>query len=97
MTSAELTKLLMLYPLYVWKDEHSAYGGTCPDLPGVNTAADTLDELPAMAQEAVLTMYDDSTGIPPASTIDRWREDADYTGGFWMLVDINNTHQRIIG
>jgi predicted RNase H-like HicB family nuclease len=89
-TSKPEIRPTMLYPLYVWKDEHSAYGGTFPDLPGVNTAADTLDELPAMAQEAVLAMYDQSTAvIPPASTIERWHENADYTGGFWMLIDIS--------
>ena len=79
----------MRYPLYVWKDEGSVYGGALPDLPGVFTAADELDDLPAMAQEAVLAMYEHAdTSIPTASTIDRWREDQRFQNGFWMLVDI---------
>lgn len=80
----------MLYPVYVWKDAASAYGATVPDMPGVNSAADRLEELPAMIQQAAELMFDgESEGPPPASGIERWKDDADYAGGFWMLVDID--------
>jgi len=79
----------MLYPLYVWKDENSAYGARFPDLPGVFTAADNLDALPAMAQEAVETMYEGEAKIPDASAIDLWKDSTEYKGGFWMLVAID--------
>jgi predicted RNase H-like HicB family nuclease len=79
----------MLYPLYVWKDENSAYGGRFPDLPGVFTAADNLDELPAMAQEAVEAMYEGEVHIPVASSVEQWKDTAEYADGFWMLVSID--------
>lgn len=80
----------MLYPLYVWKDSNSAYGGTFPDLPGVNTAADELHDLPAMAQNAVEAMYEgEDVAIPAPSEIEKWKDDPDYQGGFWMMVDID--------
>lgn len=81
----------MLYPLYVWKDEDSAYGGCFPDLPGVFTAADEVADLPLMAQEAVLAHGEP---IPAATTIDHWRNDAQFHGGFWMLVEINPAADR---
>ncbi|WP_343733203.1 type II toxin-antitoxin system HicB family antitoxin [Duganella sp.] len=81
---------MMLYPLYVWKEEGSAYGGSFPDLPGVFTAADELTDLPAMAQEAVLAMYSDGNEeLPKAATIDRWRDAPQFQDGFWMMVEIN--------
>ncbi|AMO96604.1 hypothetical protein CFter6_3989 [Collimonas fungivorans] len=81
----------MLYPLYVWKDKSSAYGARFPDLPGVFTAADELNDLPAMAQEAAKTMYEGEVHIPEASSIEKWKDAADYAGGFWMLVDIDRS------
>jgi predicted RNase H-like HicB family nuclease len=79
----------VLYPLYIWKDKNSAYGGRFPDLPGVFTAADHLDELPAMAQEAVEAMYEGEEHIPEASSIEQWRDSGEYADGFWMLVAID--------
>lgn len=79
----------MLYPLYVWKDENSAYAGRFPDLPGVFTAADELNELPAMAQEAVEAMYEGEKQIPDASSVEQWRNSDEYADGFWMLVAID--------
>jgi predicted RNase H-like HicB family nuclease len=79
----------MLYPLYVWKDGNSAYGARFPDLPGVFTAADNLDALPAMAQEAVEAMYEGEAQIPDASSIELWKNSAEYADGFWMLVAID--------
>jgi len=81
----------MLYPLYVWKDEGSAYGACFPDLPGIFTAADELQDLPAMAQEAVLAYGE---AIAPATSIDHWRDAKQFAGGFWMLVDINPAADR---
>jgi len=81
---------MMFYPLYVHKDEGSTYGGTFPDFPGCFTAADELADLPRMAQEAVEVFFEgEDTEIPPPSEIDRWKDHADYQGGFWLLVDID--------
>ena len=84
----------MFYPLYVWKDTNSAYGATFPDLPGVHTAADKQSDLQQAAQEAVETMYEDEDSIPAASAIEQWTGDAQYAGGFWMLVNIDLSKVR---
>ena len=79
----------MLYPLYVWKDADSAYGASFPDLPGVHTAADELQDLNTAAQEAVEAMYEGEANIPAASAIEKWTSNPDYAEGFWMLVNID--------
>ena len=79
----------MLYPLYIWKDENSAYGGRFPDLPGVFTAADKLDDLPTMAQEAVEAMYEGEAHIPDASSVEVWKNADEYKDGFWIMVAID--------
>ncbi len=81
----------MFYPLYVQKDANSAYSASFPDLPGVFTAADDLDELPANAQEAVEAMYDGEDDMPDATAIERWSGSDTWSGGFWMLVEIDRS------
>ncbi|HVR48526.1 MAG TPA: type II toxin-antitoxin system HicB family antitoxin [Pseudorhodoferax sp.] len=80
----------MLYPIYVHKDEGSAYGATFPDFPGCFAAADELADLPRAAQEAAEAHFGaDDEPIPAASAPDAWTASADYQGGFWMLVDVD--------
>ena len=63
----------MLYPAYVHKDADSAYGVTFPDFPGCFSAADELDDLPRLAQEAVEVSFDAETDAIPAPTSpDAW-------------------------
>ncbi len=81
----------MLYPLYVHKDDTSAYGASFPDLPGVFAAADDLNDLPAMAQEAVEAMFEGEAHIPDAASIEYWKNSTDYADGFWMLVNIDRS------
>lgn len=80
----------MLYPVYVHKDEGSAYGATFPDFPGCFAAADDLQSLPRAAQEAFEAHFGaDEDPIPAATAPDAWAGDADYQGGFWLLVDLD--------
>lgn len=81
----------MLYPIYVHKDEGSAYGATFPDIPGCFAAADDIDALPLAAQDAVEAHFGiDNDPIPDPSAPDAWIDHADYQdGGFWMMVEIN--------
>jgi predicted RNase H-like HicB family nuclease len=80
----------MFYPLFVHRDEESAYGGTIPDIPGCFTAADNLADLPRMAQEAVSVFFEgEDLDVPPPSEVVRRAKDEKYQGGFWMVVEID--------
>lgn len=80
----------MLYPVYVHKDEGSAYGLTFPDLPGCFSAADEMKDLPRMAQEAVEVYFEgEDLAIPAPSAPEQWAGDERFEGGYWLLVDID--------
>ena len=80
----------MLYPVYVHKDDDSAYGATFPDFPGCFAGADELQELPAAAQEAVEAhFYGEEEPVPQPTAPEAWKDDEQYQGGYWMLVDID--------
>lgn len=80
----------MLYPIYVHKDEGSAYGAIFPDFPGCFAAADDLQGLPRAAQEAAEAHFGgDDDPIPAPTAPEAWANDPDYSGGYWMLVDID--------
>lgn len=85
----------MLYPAYVHKDPDSAYGLSFPDLPGCFSAADELADLPRAAQEAFEAHFGaDDDPIPAPSTPEKWADDEDYQGGFWLLVDLDSSKFR---
>lgn len=80
----------MLYPLYVHQENGTAYGGQFPDIPGCFTAAVLLEDLPAMAQEAVEAHFEgEDLEVPSPSDISRWKDDPAFCDGFWLLVDID--------
>jgi predicted RNase H-like HicB family nuclease len=82
----------MLYPVYVHKDEDSAYGVTFPDFPGCFSAADDLEALPRLAQEAVEVHFEgEDVEIPPPTPIELLATHTEYDGGFWLLLDIDLT------
>ncbi|HYG08256.1 MAG TPA: type II toxin-antitoxin system HicB family antitoxin [Stenotrophomonas sp.] len=82
----------MLYPVYVHKDDNTAFGAIVPDMPGVHSAVDDLEDLPAALQEAVELMYEGEAQPPPrANIVDKYRRQREFKGGFWMLVDIDLT------
>lgn len=85
----------MLYPVYVYKEDTSAYGIVFPDIPGCFAAADDIQKVPRAAQEAVEAHFGaDEDPIPAASAPDAWTGHADYEGGFWMLVDLDLSRAR---
>ncbi|MCI1014324.1 MULTISPECIES: type II toxin-antitoxin system HicB family antitoxin [Herbaspirillum] len=79
----------MLYPIYVHKDPDSAYGAQFPDFPGCFAGADDLQDLLAAAREAAAAHFHGETEpIPLPSTPEDWSEDAQFQGGYWMLMEI---------
>jgi len=80
----------VLYPIYIHKDANSAYGAAFPDFPGCFAGADDLQDLPAAAQEAVeVHFHGETEPIPRPSAPEDWSDDAQFQGGYWMLVEID--------
>jgi antitoxin HicB len=72
------------YIALIHKDADSCYGVSFPDIPGVITAGDTLDEAMRQASEVLLFAAEDwinpdgSTGFRPPRTIDQLRQDPEF-------------------
>lgn len=83
----------MLYPVYVHVgDAEHAHGVTIPDFPGCFSAADSWNNLAAKVQEAVEVYSEgEDMEIPAPSSLDDLVRSADYTGGIWMVVDVDTS------
>lgn len=82
----------MLYPVYVHKNEDTAYGLTFPDFEGCFSAADEMQDIQRMAQEAVECHFEgEDIPLPAPSSPEQWLGDERFEGGFWLLVDIDTT------
>jgi len=81
----------VLYPIYVHLgDETHAHGVTFPDFPGCFAAADEIEGIPAAIREAVHAHFGaDEDPIPAPSALETLAKDPEYTGGVWMLADID--------
>jgi predicted RNase H-like HicB family nuclease len=81
----------VLYPVYIHAgDDAHAHGATVPDFPGCFSAADGLDELPAKVREAVeLYCQDADFEIPSPSPLGELVSSPEYTGGTWIMVEID--------
>jgi len=80
----------MLYPVYVHKEPDSAYGMTFPDFEGCFSAADEMQDITRMAQEAVEIHFDgEDIPLPEPSSPEQWFGDDRFAGGWWLLVDID--------
>lgn len=70
------------YIVIVHKDEGSAYGMTFPDAPGCFSAADEIDDLFAMAQEALEgwteSMAEEGLPIPPTRDLSEIKTDPEW-------------------
>ncbi|MBK9440865.1 MAG: type II toxin-antitoxin system HicB family antitoxin [Comamonadaceae bacterium] len=81
----------MLYPVCVHPGDNShAHGVEVPDFPGCFSAADDLQDLPRMVQEAVEVWCDgEDVDLPTPSGLDELMAKPDFTGGAWMLIDVD--------
>lgn len=72
------------YVALVHKESDSCYGVSFPDLPGVITGGDTLEEALEEAADVLAfaaedwTNPDGSTGLKPPSTIEQLRRDPEF-------------------
>lgn len=74
------------YIVIVHKDENSAYGMTFPDAPGCFSAADEIDDLFAMASEALQgwteTMIEYGNPLPPTRDLSQIKADPEWAESF---------------
>jgi len=87
----------MLYPVYVHPgDDDHAHGVEVPDFPGCFSAADDLQDLPRMVQEAVeLWCEGEDLDLPAPSALEVLTANPAYAGGVWMLIDIDTTRLEV--
>lgn len=82
----------MRYPVAVW-EENGVYSAAVPDLPGVITEADSIEELENCVVEAASgwmeAELDDGNAIPSPSCVEKYFKDEDFSGCMWLLVDID--------
>lgn len=84
----------MLLPIVVHKDDESVYGVTVPDIAGCYSWGETIDEAIINAKEAIVAHLETQLelGESPevvASSIDELKENKDYSGATWALVDVD--------
>ena len=82
----------MLYPVYVHLgDAKHAHGMSFPDFPGCFAAADDWDSLPAAIQEAVQAHFhgEGAQAVPAPTALDVLAADPQYTGGVWLLAEVD--------
>lgn len=82
----------MLYPVYVHPgDAQHAHGVTFPDFPGCFAAADDWNGLPAAIQEAVQAHFhgEGAQAVPAPTALDLLAADPQYTGGVWLLAEVD--------
>ncbi len=79
----------MYFPAAVFMEEGKAVGVSLPDIPGCNTAADTLEEALSGVQEAVELALDGERVKPAPSGFESFKDDPAYAGALWALVNVD--------
>ncbi len=84
----------MEFPIAVHKDDGSVYGVIVPDIPGVHSWGDTIDEAIRNAREAIvghvstLLELGEDVGFT-CSTVEELVGNEEYAGAVWALVDVD--------
>ncbi|MET0264643.1 MAG: type II toxin-antitoxin system HicB family antitoxin [Duganella sp.] len=81
-------------PVVIFKDEHSVYGVNVPDIKGVHSWGDSIEEALSNAKEAIVSHIETllELGEPveiSKTNIDALYGDPAYTGGIWALVSLD--------
>jgi predicted RNase H-like HicB family nuclease len=79
----------MYFPAAIFIEEGKAYGVTLPDIPGCNTAGDTLEETLANVQDAVEFALEAVEAKPAPSALELHRNDPVYAGAVWAMVNVD--------
>ena len=86
----------MQYPIAIeWGDEKTATGIVFPDIPGAITAGDTIEQAYELAVEVAHIQLEELAAagqpIPLPGSISAHRENFDFAGWGWGLVEIDVT------
>jgi predicted RNase H-like HicB family nuclease len=85
----------MQFPIAIHKDEGSVYGVTVPDIPGVHSWGDTVDEAIRNTREAIaghlqtLAELGEDVDVT-CSTIEDLTKQDEYAGAIWAIVEIDD-------
>jgi predicted RNase H-like HicB family nuclease len=79
----------MYFPAAVFIEEGKAYGVTLPDIPGCNTAGDTLEEALGNVQDAVELALEDVDEKPVSRGLEAYKDDPDYAYAVWAMVNVD--------
>jgi predicted RNase H-like HicB family nuclease len=86
----------MEFPIAIHKDDGSVYGVIVPDIPGVHSWGDTIDDALKNAKEAIyghvstLVELGEDVGFT-CSTVEDLFGKPEYAGAVWALVDVDLT------
>lgn len=83
----------MEFPIAIHKDEGSVFGVTVPDIPGVHSWGETMDEAIENTRiaitshvETLLSLGEDARA--PRSTVEELSAKPDYAGAVWANVEV---------
>ncbi|MGH8761721.1 MAG: type II toxin-antitoxin system HicB family antitoxin [Nitrosospira sp.] len=84
----------MRYPIAIeTSNERNACGVVVPDLPGCFSAGNTMDEAIANAHKSILmtleNYLDEGQAFPAPGTVDEHRENPEFHGRTWALVNVD--------
>ncbi|SAL17252.1 Antitoxin HicB [Caballeronia cordobensis] len=84
----------MEFPVAIHKDPDSCYGVTVPDIPGVFSAGDTVDEAMKNTKEAIYThvsiLIEDGLDVSLVpSPIEDLMPNPDFAGAIWAYVEVD--------
>lgn len=83
----------MNIPVVIFKDPSSVYGVNVPDISGVHSWGDSIDDALTNVKQAItahieLLLYlGEPVEISP-STIESLQKNPDHAGGIWALIDL---------
>ncbi|QEW07585.1 type II toxin-antitoxin system HicB family antitoxin [Nitrincola iocasae] len=85
----------MLYPVAIHHEKDSAYGVIVPDIPSCYSAGDTMEDAISNVVEAIdlhlESLVEEGGDIPQASSLEALIANEEFSGGVWLLVDVDIT------
>jgi len=85
----------MQFPIVLHSDDGLHYGVSVPDLPGCFSGGEGVEDALASVREAIDLhlegLIEDGGDIPLPGSITRHRDNPDFAGGLWALVDVDTS------